>query len=77
MVERVDGAAPQHRYLGAHRLREDDADGAGSVLHGSDPRDPRGEGQGRRWRQDGLHGLGEGEGNHNSVCCHLLHLEGL
>lgn len=50
MVEGVDGAAAEHWNIGAHRLREDDADGAGAVLHGSDPRDPRGEGPGRRRR---------------------------
>jgi len=34
--------AAQHRHLRAHRLRQDDADGAYSLLHRTHPRDSRG-----------------------------------
>jgi elongation factor G len=47
---------PQHRHLRPHRLGQDDPDRAHPLLHGSHPRDPRGQGQGRRRRQDGLDG---------------------
>ncbi len=47
---------PQHRNHCPHRLGQDDADRAHPLLHQADPHDPRGAGQGRRRRDDGLHG---------------------
>ncbi|KAK2975781.1 hypothetical protein RJ640_014604 [Escallonia rubra] len=38
LVERVHGQAPEHRDLGSHRLGQDDAHGADTLLHGPDPR---------------------------------------
>ena len=46
----------KHRHQRAHRLGQDDADRADPLLHPADPRDPRGAGQGRRRRHDGLDG---------------------
>ena len=44
--------AAQHRHLGAHRQREDNADGAHPVLHRAHPRDPRGARAARRSRRN-------------------------
>lgn len=77
VVEGVDGEAAEHRDIGAHRFGQDDADGAGAVLHGEDPRDPRGQGEGRSRGEDGFDGFGEGERDYDTVRCHLLYLERL
>ena len=74
-VAGVDGPDAEHRHLRAHRLREDDADRAGPLLHRPDPRDPRGSRARRYWHQDGFHGPRARKGNHHPVRCHLLHLE--
>ncbi len=62
----------QHRHLGPHRLGQDHADRAHPLLHRPDPRDPRGPGQGRRRRQDGLDGPRAREGHHDPVRRDLL-----
>ncbi|KAK2966537.1 hypothetical protein RJ640_002840 [Escallonia rubra] len=43
LVEGVYGQAPEHRDLGSHRLGQDYAHGADTLLDGPDPRDPRGK----------------------------------
>lgn len=77
MVEGGHGEAEEHRDLRPHRLGEDDAHRTDPLLHGEDPRDPRGEGAGWSRGKDGFHGFGEGEGNHDPIGCYLLHLEWL
>ena len=63
----VGGEDAKHRYLRPHRLWQDDANGARSLLHGANIRHPRGEGQGRGGRHHGQHGAGEAARDHHPV----------
>ena len=66
-------ALPQHRYLRAHRRRQDHDDRAHPVLHGCQPQDRR---SARRRRHHGLDGAGAGARHHDHFRCHHLLLEG-
>jgi hypothetical protein len=65
---------PEHRHQRPHRLGQDHADRARPLLHEADPRHPRGEGQGRRRRQDGLDGPRARARDHHPVGRDVLQL---
>ena len=62
----------KHRNQRAYRLGEDDPDRAHPLLYGQDPRDPRGPGQGRSGRDDGLDGARARARHHDRVGGDLL-----
>jgi len=66
-------SATEHRYLGAHRRRQDHDDRAHPVLHRRLAQDRRGA---RRRRRHGLHGAGAGARHHDHRRGHYRVLEG-
>ena len=61
------GEGQEHRHQRPHRLGQDDAHRAHPLLHQAHPRDPRGQGQGRRRREDGLDGARARARHHDPV----------
>ena len=66
----------EHRDQRPYRLGKDDADGKDPLLLQEDPQDPRGQGQGRRRGDHGLHGPRAGTGHHHRLRHDQRHLGG-